>query len=124
MFELSVTRRFFATHRVREPDGNLEPPHEHDWRVTVTVAGERLDEGGLLVDFGLIQRALDEVLAPLAGRDLNEVPAFAARLPSAEHVALHIAEQVGGILPAAVRLTRVEVEEQPGCTVGWVGDSP
>ena len=60
----------------------------HHWRVAVTFAGAILDHDGLLLDFNEIKTRLDELLAILFDRNLNELPAFTGRPPSAENVAL------------------------------------
>ena len=115
MFEVCVQDRFSARHHLRLPDGSREEPHEHDWRVCITYTGEDLDNNGWLVDFELIQARLRELLKTLRDRDLNQLPAFAERNPTAENVALHLAEQMALALPEVPGLHCVEVEEQPGC---------
>jgi 6-pyruvoyl-tetrahydropterin synthase len=120
MFEVSVSGSFIAAHQLRRPDGTLEPAHYHDWQVVVTFAGRSLDRHGVLLDFHQIKPRLDDLLAILFDRNLNELPAFAAHTPSAENVARHIAEQLGGLLPEGVRLSCVEVEEAPGCTARYL----
>ncbi len=119
MFEVSVAGRFAAAHQLRRADGTREPLHRHHWRVTVTVAGPSLDNQGVLLDFAKIQPRLDELLAALDGRDLNDLAPFAARIPSAENIALHVAEQIKLSLPDGVRLCCAEVEEAPGCTARY-----
>lgn len=119
MFEVSVSGKFVAAHQLRLPNGTLEPRHYHNWRVTATFAGQSLNNAGLLLDFNEIKPRLDELLAILFDRDLNELPAFAGRPPSAENVALHVARQLGGLLPEGIRLTCVEVEEAPGCVARY-----
>jgi 6-pyruvoyltetrahydropterin/6-carboxytetrahydropterin synthase len=114
MYEVSVTGRFRAGHQLCDANGPTEPLHEHDWQVIATWAGERLDAHGLLVDFTAVRGRLDDLLAGLDGRNLNELAAFAGRNPSAENVARHIAE--GLVEPSSTaRLTCVAVEEEPGC---------
>jgi 6-pyruvoyltetrahydropterin/6-carboxytetrahydropterin synthase len=115
MFEVTVSARFMATHQVPEPSGQPEPLHGHEWRVRVTYAGPQLDGAGFLVDFGMVKEALAAALAPLSGRNLNQVPELAGCWPTAEHVAAFIAEQVPRALPGDVRLACVEVEEEAGC---------
>jgi 6-pyruvoyltetrahydropterin/6-carboxytetrahydropterin synthase len=119
MFEVRVRGSFVALHRLRLPDGTLEPSHGHDWHVWVTYAGPRLDAHGLLADFTPIRAALERITTALHGQDLNVLPAFANRNPSAEHVALHVAGALPAALPNDVRLTLVEVEEEPGCFAGY-----
>jgi 6-pyruvoyltetrahydropterin/6-carboxytetrahydropterin synthase len=115
MFEACVTGRFVATHRLRRPDGSTEELHEHPWQVRVTYAGPRLDDMGVLVDFGALRGRLDAALAALHEQDLNHLPPFARQNPSAENVAVYVAEQLPHELPGAARLTCVEVEEAAGC---------
>ena len=119
MFEVSISGRFVAAHQLRLTSGALEPTHYHTWRVTVTFAGQELDERGVLLDFDEIKPRLDDLLALLFDHNLNELPAFAGLNPSAENLAKHIAEQLGGLLPEGVRLSHVEVEEAPGCVARY-----
>ena len=120
MFEISVTGHFRAAHHLRGPQGAREPPHEHDWRVTATLAGAELDETGVLVDFSQIKLRLNTLLRGLKDCNLNEVPAFSRRSSSAENVALHLGEMLAGALPRGVHLRAVEVEEEPGCVARYL----
>lgn len=115
VFEVTVTGRFAATHQLRRPDGSYEPLHAHEWNVKVTYSGQVLDEMGVLIDFGPLRSRLDALVAALNGRILNELPPFSDRNPSAEHVALYLANELVVELPGAARLVCVEVEEEPGC---------
>jgi 6-pyruvoyltetrahydropterin/6-carboxytetrahydropterin synthase len=119
VFELTVGARFVASHQLRGLDGVLEKPHEHVWGVRVAVAGSRLDRMGVLVDFGRVRAELAGLLGKLDNRNLNRVPAFEARNPSAENVATYLAEQLARAVPKPARLAWVEVEEEPGCTARY-----
>ena len=119
MFEVSVTSSFAAAHQLRLPDGSAEPLHRHNWRVTVTCAGSALDEAGVLVDFEVLRARLDKLLVTLNDQNLNTLPVFAERNPTAENAALHIAERLAVELPAAAVLKCVEVEEAPGCVARY-----
>src|SRR5204863_6682311 len=93
-------------------DGSLEPLHGHNWRVVATVGAERLDPIGVVMDFHELERLLDGLIAPLHNHNLNQIEPFSAGMnPSAENVALHLGRSLGPILPAGVRLLRVEVWE-------------
>ena len=118
MYELSVQRQFRAAHGITIA-GEREPSHEHDWQVTVVVAGEELDEDGLLCDFLLIQRELDRIIGDLNERDLNATPPFDELNPTAEHVARHIAEQAAEAMKSMVRVSHVTVTEEPGCAATY-----
>ena len=119
MFELSVQREFCAAHAITIA-GKREPTHGHNWHVTATVRGEGLDDDGLLCDFHEVQRALDDVLAPLCDVDLNATPPFDRLNPTAEHVARHIADLLSRTLAGRARIARVTVTEAPGCAATYI----
>jgi 6-pyruvoyltetrahydropterin/6-carboxytetrahydropterin synthase len=108
-YKISTTREFAAAHQLRLYDGSLEPVHGHNWRVKVTIAAERLDAIGVVMDFHELERRVDEIIGAMHNRHLNELPHFQSLNPSAENVAV----VVGGALalPAGVRLAAVEVWE-------------
>ena len=114
MYQVSIERRFSATHAVTI-GGRREEPHAHDWLVTVEVAGERLDADGLLCDFCALQQRLEQIVGPFDGADLNRTPPFDEMNPTAELVAKHIAERFVEGLPDGVALGAVTVTEAPGC---------
>lgn len=110
VYKISTTRTFAAAHQLRLYDGSLEPLHGHNWRVKVTVAAPRLDSIGVVMDFHELERLIDEIIAPLHNRHLNEVAPFDRELnPSAENVALHVGRSLR--LKEPVRLVSVEVWE-------------
>jgi 6-pyruvoyltetrahydropterin/6-carboxytetrahydropterin synthase len=123
MFELAVQREFCAAHAIRI-HGRQEPVHGHNWRITLRVCGRELDSDGLLCDFHVLERAVDEVIGPLHNSDLNTAPAFERVNPTAENVARHIGELVQTVLPRKVRLVSVSVSEAPGCTATYRPPSP
>src|SRR5688572_29050067 len=108
-FEITTTREFAAAHQLRLYDKSLEPVHGHNWRVKVTVSAIKLDGIGVVMDFHDLERRLNHVIEPMHNRHLNELPAFRSMNPSAENVAMHIAETVD--LPMGVKLESVEVWE-------------
>jgi 6-pyruvoyltetrahydropterin/6-carboxytetrahydropterin synthase len=114
MYELTVERTFSAAHAIMM-GGQRESVHGHDWRVTVNVAGESLDDDGLLCDFHALEAAVDAAIAPFNNRHLNEMPPFDRVNPTAEHVAKHIATAILPTLPPGVSLCSVSVTEAPGC---------
>lgn len=115
MFELTVTREFCAAHTI-VIKGEREPVHGHNWRVTVTVAGQALDDDGLLCDFHEVQQNLDAILQPLSNVDLNATPPFDTVNPTAELIAKHIGDALSPTLVTGVSLQSVQISEAPGCT--------
>lgn len=120
LYEVNVEHEFPARHAVRLPDGTLEPPHLHNWRVTACFRAERLDEAGLVVDFIQVQEAMRTITADLRGHDLNEVPELAGPGTSAEAVAQLLATRLGRAM--GCRVYRLAVTEAPGCTAAYYPD--
>ena len=119
MYELEIRRRFSAAHAILMR-GVREPVHGHDWEVTVTVSGDRLDDDGLLCDFHALERQVDAIVRPMDSRHLNDIPPFDRVNPTAEHVVRHIVDSLAPHLPAGVRVSSVRVTEAPGCAARFV----
>lgn len=119
MYEISVTRSFVATHQLHYPDGSREELHEHVWEVTATYAGSAIDQTGLLVDFVPVSNRLEEVLSALHEQNLNRVGVLRNNSPSAEHVALYVAQQLADFRAPGAQLMSVAVTEAPGCVARY-----
>jgi 6-pyruvoyltetrahydropterin/6-carboxytetrahydropterin synthase len=115
MYEVTVATRFEATHQVRLYDGQYESPHLHHWRAEAHWVGPELDGMEVLVDFCASRQALENAVADLKGRTLNEVPALREKNPSAEQVARLVYDRLAGRWPAPIKLAWVRVEEAAGC---------
>jgi 6-pyruvoyltetrahydropterin/6-carboxytetrahydropterin synthase len=114
MFEVTVDQTFAAAHALRNYKGGCENVHGHNFRVQVVLAGERLDDAGLLVDFIDVKNLMGEILARLDHQNLNETPPFDVKNPSAENIAEYICtEMTGGLVntPVPVRIREVKVWE-------------
>jgi 6-pyruvoyltetrahydropterin/6-carboxytetrahydropterin synthase len=108
-FEISTIRVFSASHQLRLLDATLEPLHGHNWKVKVTVGSLELDEMGVVMDFHELEKLVNRVIDGMHNRHLNDLPMFAELNPSAEGVALRIANAV--TLPRGLSLLSVEVWE-------------
>lgn len=82
MYTVSVRRHFDAAHALRGYAGKCERRHGHRFEVVVSVQRCQLDSIGLALDYGIIKRELDSVLALLDHTDLNETPPFDEINPS------------------------------------------
>lgn len=112
MYLLTVTRRFCAAHHLRDYDGKCANLHGHNYRVEITVAGERLDETGMLIDFAVLKAVCDEVLDRFDHAYLNELPEFAERNVTAEHLAQTVYRQIAERLAApGVDISEVRLYE-------------
>lgn len=118
MFEIAVEITFTAAHALTIA-GLREPVHNHEWRVRAVLAGDDLDDDGLVCDFHELEAALRAIVAPWRDRCLNDVEPFRRVNPSAERVAERIAEELRHWLAESTqvraRVARVAVAEAPGC---------
>ena len=121
LFEVRVESAFEAGHR-RGPDGEEAPLHHHQWQVAARARSHCLDHIGIVIDFRILRAALDEVLATLDQRVLEDLDAFADTPPTPPAVAAWIFDRLRDHLAAAgeagadaePRLEAVEVEADPG----------
>jgi 6-pyruvoyltetrahydropterin/6-carboxytetrahydropterin synthase len=115
MYEISVEYSFAAGHALREYKGKCENVHGHNYKVQVTLAGDKLNSAGLLMDFVDLRAQIKRLVEKLDHRFLNDIPPFDQLNPSAENLAKYICE---GIEPQA----RNQGLEVRGVTV-WETDT-
>jgi len=94
MFEVTVEQTFAAGHALREYKGKCENVHGHNYRVQITVQGERLNRIGLLVDFVELKRIVREVVDRLDHQFINDLEPFTVINPSAENMAKYFYDEV------------------------------
>lgn len=115
MFEVMIERNFSSAHQLRGYKGKCENLHGHNYKIEIYARGSELDNIGLLVDFGELKDAADEVVAYLDHRNINELPPFDEELnPSAENLARYILERVARrVGDERVRIYKVRCFETP-----------
>jgi 6-pyruvoyltetrahydropterin/6-carboxytetrahydropterin synthase len=108
---------FAAAHRLKLVAAKCENLHGHNWKIEVYVAGEKLNEADVLVDFGEIKNHVGEVMARLDHKFLNEIEYFQRSNPSSENIAKYIAEEVQKKLSGpSMRVSRVTAwESEDAC---------
>ncbi len=121
MYEITIAKTFAAAHAIRLPDGSLEPIHGHNWPVEVTVQSHQLDTIETVMDFHILEKTIDGLIACIHNRHLNEVEPFVDCKvnPTAERVAWWFGTEVARTLPKGVSLVSVRVGEAPGCFATW-----
>jgi len=97
MFEVRVEADFAAAHFLRDYNGKCENLHGHNYKVFAHVRGEKLNEGGMLMDFSRLKSALRSVCKELDHTNLNDKPVFDQN-PSAERIALYIYQGIIDLL--------------------------
>ena len=113
MFEVTVEQTFAAGHALRDYKGGCENVHGHNYRVRVTVEGDQLDRGGLLVDFLDLNQLISGAVAYLDHRFINDLPPFDEINPSAENLAKYFFDRLNSGLKneVPVRISEVRVWE-------------
>jgi 6-pyruvoyltetrahydropterin/6-carboxytetrahydropterin synthase len=123
MFEVSVEDTFAAGHALRGYRGKCENPHGHNYKVQITLAGEQLDNIGLLYDFKDLKAAMGEVVDRLDHQYLNDLVPFKELNPSAENMARYFYQECTAKLEAAtggrVRVKQVKIWETDTTTATY-----
>ena len=114
-FEVMIERNFSSAHQLRGYKGKCENLHGHNYKIEIYARGRELDNIGLLVDFGELKDAADEVVQYLDHRNINELPPFDVELnPSAENLARYILERVSSrVGDERVKIYKVRCFETP-----------
>ena len=95
MWELTKQFRFEAAHTLKGTtfDEASEEIHGHSFRAEVTVRGTPDPATGMVVDLGLLQRAIEEVRLTLDHKFLNKIEALGT--PTLENLSRFVWEQIG-----------------------------
>ena len=77
MYQLAITRDFIARHFLIGGDWGAENAlHSHHYRCEIRVEGHELDRHGYLIDIVELNGAVNDVIAHVGERTLNELPEF------------------------------------------------
>ena len=95
MYELKIITRFAAAHQLKMVAKECENLHGHSWKIEVCLAGEALNNAGVLMDFGQLKKILSEIIEKLDHKFLNELEYFNDSFPpSSENIAYYIANEL------------------------------
>jgi 6-pyruvoyltetrahydropterin/6-carboxytetrahydropterin synthase len=124
MYEVTIIKSFSAAHILAEIGGKCEELHGHNFKVEATVAASDLNSTGLLIDFRIFKKWLDEILEDIDHKHLNIIPLFAGINPSAENIAKYICEKMELKAKAArVNVVRVKIWESENAAVTYIPDN-
>lgn len=125
MFEITVEESFAAGHALRHYRGKCENVHGHNYKVRVTLAGDKL-ENGLLFDFKDLKSVLTEIIDRLDHQYLNDIEPFREQNPSAENIAKYLYDEATAGLRQTtngrVRVKQVRVWETDTTTATYFED--
>jgi 6-pyruvoyltetrahydropterin/6-carboxytetrahydropterin synthase len=112
MFELKIVTHFAAAHQLKMVAKKCENLHGHNWKVEVGVGGEKLNDAGVLIDFGILKSYVRDIMQRLDHQFLNELDCFAQGNPSSENIAVYIAGELKKKLEgSSLAITRVTTWE-------------
>lgn len=95
MFSLTVRRHFMIAHSLpREVFGPAQALHGATFVTEVTFRRRSLNPDAIVLDIGAAGGIIEEVLAGLNYRNLDEHPDFAGKLTTTEALAEYIAQSV------------------------------
>ena len=94
MYELKIVTHFAAAHQLTMVGEKCENLHGHNWKIEVYVVGKKLDEAGVLIDFGIIKKHVAEIMSLLDHKFLNDLDYFKNDQPSSENIAAVIAHEL------------------------------
>jgi 6-pyruvoyltetrahydropterin/6-carboxytetrahydropterin synthase len=97
MFSLTVRRHFMIAHSLpREAFGPAQALHGATFVAEVAFRRRALNDDAIVLDIGAAGTVIEEVLAGLNYRNLDEHPDFAGKLSTTEALARYIAQSVAG----------------------------
>lgn len=132
-YELTVRAEFDAAHRLPSHPGKCQNLHGHTWTVEASILGEKLDEQGMIIDFGYVKSILKQfdhatILAPndflLQVLQDHTLCFCVAGEPTAENLARHFHRALCEPLACNGDRVRVTLSESSSSSVTIVGDQP
>lgn len=124
MYELKIITRFAAAHQLEMVAKQCENLHGHNWKIEVCVAGETLNQAGVLIDFGELKTLVAKIIDTLDHKYLNELEILGGCPPSSENVARYIAHTLDSELSVpGVRVSSVTAwESDDACATYRISD--
>jgi len=121
MYELKVVTKFAAAHQLTMVGAKCENMHGHNWKIEVHVTGEKLDKGGVIMDFGVIKKHVREIMSLLDHKYLNELEFFQHSQPSSENIACFVARELQQRMDhPSVRVSRVTAWESDDACATYI----
>jgi 6-pyruvoyltetrahydropterin/6-carboxytetrahydropterin synthase len=122
MYELKVVTHFAAAHQLKMVAKKCENLHGHNWKIDICVAGDNLNNAGVLVDFGELKQHVSIIMAKLDHKFLNELDEFNDDYPpSSEIIAHYIATTLQSMIDSLnIKVTRVTAWESENACATYI----
>ena len=125
MYELKVVTRFAAAHQLKMVGSKCENMHGHNWKIEVYVSGDKLNAGGVLVDFGEIKAHLADIIKKLDHKFLNELNYIPDGKPSSENIAYYVATELQSKMDnSSAQVSRVTAWESDDACATYIVSRP
>ncbi|GAB4111398.1 MAG: 6-carboxytetrahydropterin synthase QueD [Spirochaetota bacterium] len=98
MYILTIEDYISAAHQLKGYKGKCENIHGHNWKVEVSVYGQKLNDIGILIDFHDLKDMLKTVLQEFDHKNLNDIQEFAHQNPSSELLSKIIYQKIEKML--------------------------
>ncbi len=125
MYQLTKSVQFDAAHQLRDYIGKCANVHGHTYKLEVCIAGQKVSQVGMLIDFFDLKKLMQEVVEELDHHFINEIAPYDEINPTAENMAFQIYQrlrrQVADHNPA-LHLKYVQVWETPTCSATYSED--
>jgi len=120
MYEATIETHFSSAHRLRQYNGECERLHGHNWNVQVSIASEKLNDLGMVIDFKELKDKTNTLMDKFDHQYLNEVSPFTELNPTTENIARYIFEELSETInTGSIRVTKVTVWESPTCYASY-----
>jgi len=121
MYELKVVTKFAAAHQLTMVGAKCENMHGHNWKIEVYVSGEKMDDAGVLIDFGIVKKHVREIMSMLDHKYLNELDYFKQSQPSSENIAYFVAAELQKRIDSrAARVSKVTAWESDDAAATYI----
>ena len=116
MYELKIKSHIASAHFLKGYQGRCKDLHGHTWYIEVVLASEELDPIGMVADFAVIKKQLNEFLSPLDHVCLNDLEHFQRNNPTTENIAKYVYRNFAKVV-APLQVKRVQVWESETSSV-------
>lgn len=114
MYYITISTDFNAAHHLRNYKGKCESLHGHNWKVDVTVCSKKPDKTGLVIDFTVLKKEVNQILEGLDHKYLNNIKPFNKINPTSENIAHFIFTKIKPICSKKnIKLLKISIWETP-----------
>ena len=113
MIKIGLKGHFDSAHYLRDYNGKCASLHGHTWNVEIVLCGETDNKSGMLLDFNIVKKLLNQETDKFDHKVINEIPPFDEKNPTAENLAKEFYCNLTKAMPANIKLLSVKIWESP-----------